>query len=562
MAKASTRNPISSHPYPDIVSHPASDSRQSVRRDVLIAVGLAFAVIVTRFPVRSRRVFNWDAVNFVLAVGHYDVRLHHPHPPGYPVFVAMGRLLMFVIPDANGALVAVAMLLSAGAVAALFWLGKTLYDRPTGLVAALYLLFSVTFWTNGAVALAYASLALFGTLVALFAWRLWGQYRGVAPIDSASMNAVPGARYSLLLSLAYALGGGFRPDLLLFLAPLWIWGHWRAGRRRTIIGALVAAAVIAGWAVPMIALSGGVDAYLKVLRAYTTTDVLQRYSVAENGPRALLVNIRDTATYTGYALYALTLPVLCALLWLLFRVIRPQTTDATVRISSPGSALFFALWIVPMLLFYTWVHIGDPGYVFTFVPALLLLAARSTTSIVASVYRATHNITSGSNAIANGHARPQWWSPFVVLVAVVLVALPIAANTAIFLKRPLTLTAPGIRQQDRTIDGKLAYVRAHGDPATTMLVSYESYRHWLLYLPEYRTQFVDVTYGTEADRTLSMPPGITQVILMDDTLIRAAGAITPTDTATIEHDRVETVRAPITPLHFAPVSSPLNAPHA
>jgi len=562
VAKASTRNPISSHPYPDIVSHPASDLRQSTRRDVLIAVGLAFAVIVTRFPVRSRRVFNWDAVNFVLAVGHYDVRLHHPHPPGYPVFVAMGRLLMFVIPDANGALVAVAMLLSAGAVAALFWLGKILYNRPTGLVAALYLLFSVTFWTNGAVALAYASLALFGTLVALFAWRLRGQYRGVAPIDSASMNAVPGARYSLLLSLAYALGGGFRPDLLLFLAPLWIWGHWRAGWRRTIIGARVAAAVTIGWAVPMIALSGGVDTYLKVLRAYTTTDVLQRYSVAENGPRALLVNIRDTATYTGYALYALTLPVLCALLWLLFRAVRRQTTDANVRVSSPGSALFFALWIAPMLLFYTWVHIGDPGYVFTFVPALLLLAARSTTSIVASVYRATHNATSGSNAIANGHARSQWWSPFVVLVAVVLVALPIAANTAIFLKRPLTLTAPGIRQQDRTIDGKLAYVRAHGDPATTMLVSYESYRHWLLYLPEYRTQFVDVTYGTEADRTLSMPPGITQVILMDDTLIRAAGAVTPTDTATIEHDCVETVRATTAPLHFAPVSSPLNAPHA
>ena len=559
MAKASNRVPVSSHSYPDTATRPVSDTGQSTRRDVLIAFALAVAVIATRFPVRSRRVFNWDAVNFVLAVGHYDVRLHHPHPPGYPVFVAMGRLLMFVIPDTNGALVAVAMLLSAGAVAALFWLGKTLYDRPTGLIAALYLLFSVTFWTNGAVALAYASLALFGTLVALFAWQLRGQHRN--PTHIAPMNAALSIRYSLLLSLAYALGGGFRPDLLLFLAPLWIWGHWRAGWRWTITGALVAVAVIVGWAVPMIALSGGVGAYLKVLRAYTTTDVLQRYSVAENGPRALLVNIRDTATYTGYALYALALPVICALLWLLLQVVRRQNTDADARVSSLGSALFFALWIAPMFLFYTWVHIGDPGYVFTFVPALLLLAARFTTSILASMHHVTHNATSGSNAIPNGHARLRW-SPFVALVAVVLVALPIAANTVIFLKRPLALTAPGIRQQDRTIDGKLAYVRAHGDPATTMLVSYESYRHWLLYLPEYRTQFVDVTYGTEADRTLSMPPGITQVILMDDTLVRTAGAVTPTDAATIEHDRVETVRAPAAPLHFAPVSSPLGAPRA
>ena len=123
MAKASNRVPVSSHSYPDTATRPVSDTGQSTRRDVLIAFALAVAVIATRFPVRSRRVFNWDAVNFVLAVGHYDVRLHHPHPPGYPVFVAMGRLLMFVIPDTNGALVAVAMLLSAGAVAALFWLG-------------------------------------------------------------------------------------------------------------------------------------------------------------------------------------------------------------------------------------------------------------------------------------------------------------------------------------------------------------------------------------------------------------------------------------------------------
>jgi len=555
LVKAGTRHPSAADRETVSLPSPSIATRSSSLTDVLIAVGLALAVIATRYPVRSRRAFNWDAVNFVLALSHYDVRLHHPHPPGYPAFVAMGKLLSFVIPDANGALVATAMLLSAGAVAALYWLGKALFDRATGVIAALYLLFSVTFWTNGAVALAYPSLALFGTLVALFAWRLHSAQRAATPENSDAMvrtNPVLIARYSLLLSAAYALGGGFRPDLLLFLAPLWLWGHRRAGWRQTGIGALVVVAIIACWAGPMIALSGGIGEYGKVFRAYAATDVLQRYSVAANGPRALLVNLRDTATYTGYALYALALPVAGAAIWLVTRARQWR---------QPVVALF-ALWVAPMLLFYTWVHIGDPGYVFTFVPALLLIAARFTAVIIRKGYRVT------SDPLANGtmpaqRSRLRWsrFAPLVIVTAAVLVAFPLAVNTGIFLKRPLALTAPGIRQEDRTVDGKIAYVRAHGDPATTLLVSYESYRHWLLYLPEYRTQFVDVTYGTEADRTVIVPSGITQVILMDDTLLRAVGNATLTKATPVERDRVGILSAPTAPLHFTPIASPLGAPH-
>lgn len=498
--------------------------------DRLIALGVALLTIGTRFPMRSHRVFNWDAVNFVLALSDYDVRLHHPHPPGYPVFVAMGRVLGLVIPDANGSLVAVAMLLSAGAVAALYLLGMTLFDRATGIVAALYLLVSVTFWTNGAVALAYASLALFGILVASFAW----QRRSLAAIPWSEDVRLPARemRYALALSAAYAIGGGFRPDLLLFLAPLWLWGHWRMKPRQIALSAAVGAALVLAWFVPTVALSGGWVEYWKVFRAYASNDVLKRYSVAQNGPKALIVNLRDTAKYTGYALYALALPVGGAAVWL----------AAQARQWRQPRVALFALWIAPMLLFYAWVHIGDPGYVLTFVPALLLLAARFTTALPKIAGRVTR---------AASIQR---------VIAPALVACVLLANTVVFLFRPLTLTAPGIRRQDATIDGKIAYVHAHGDPATTLLISYESYRHWLLYLPEYHVQFVDVTYGTEADRTVALPPGTTQAILMDDTLLRAITNAQATQAAPIQRDRVAIVAAPTAPLHFNPIASPLSAP--
>ena len=492
--------------------------------DVAVACAFGLATILTRLPFRSHRAFNWDAVNFILALRDYDVRLHHPHPPGYPVFIVMGRVVQLVIPDGNAALVAVAMLLSAGAVASIFLLGRTLFTRTTGIVAALYLLCSVTFWTNGAVALAYPALALFPLLVALFAWRC-----------RHSVCAIP-PWAPIALSAAYAIGAGFRPDLLLFLLPLWLYAHWRLPLRRTVASACIAGVIVCAWFAPTIALSGGWSAYWKVFDAYTGNDVLKRYSVAENGPRALIVNVRDTATYTAYALYALALPVAGAAVWLLVRAIRErQLTEGAGRYTA-----LFACWIAPTVLFYTWVHIGDPGYVFTFVPAFLLLAARFTIEIPRLF------------AHVRGHAMGR-------AVAALLVAAALVANGGVFLFRPITLTAHGIRQEDHTVDSKIAYVHDHGDPANTTLISYESYRHWLLYLPEYRVQFVDVTYGTDADRTFTAPSPTQRVILMDGTLLHTLSGAAATDVVAIGADRVGMVSmTPGTALHFASVSSPLG----
>src|SRR6476469_4926158 len=33
-----------------------------------------------------------DSINFALGLRHFDVANHQPHPPGYPVFIALGRL--------------------------------------------------------------------------------------------------------------------------------------------------------------------------------------------------------------------------------------------------------------------------------------------------------------------------------------------------------------------------------------------------------------------------------------------------------------------------------------
>ncbi|MEP6593165.1 MAG: DUF2723 domain-containing protein, partial [Acidobacteriota bacterium] len=33
-----------------------------------------------------------DSINFALGIRHFDVARHQPHPPGYPVFIALGKV--------------------------------------------------------------------------------------------------------------------------------------------------------------------------------------------------------------------------------------------------------------------------------------------------------------------------------------------------------------------------------------------------------------------------------------------------------------------------------------
>jgi hypothetical protein len=61
----------------------------------LLFLGLAAIFALTR----SRWLDEWDSVNFALALDDFDVARHQPHPPGYAIYVAAGKLVHLVIAD-------------------------------------------------------------------------------------------------------------------------------------------------------------------------------------------------------------------------------------------------------------------------------------------------------------------------------------------------------------------------------------------------------------------------------------------------------------------------------
>src|SRR5580658_5287576 len=103
--------------------------RYSSRPQALDATILIAATALTRFAFRSHYLYDIDSVNFALALKRFDPSVHQPHPPGYFLYVYLGRLTDLMFHDANASLVAISIAFSCSAVAMIYILAHSWFGR-------------------------------------------------------------------------------------------------------------------------------------------------------------------------------------------------------------------------------------------------------------------------------------------------------------------------------------------------------------------------------------------------------------------------------------------------
>ncbi|MCX7856181.1 MAG: DUF2723 domain-containing protein [Anaerolineae bacterium] len=350
------------------------------RTDFLIAFGLFLLGVLTRVPFRSRFLYHWDSVNFALGLEHFDIYQHQPHPPGYFLYVMTGRLVRLLVGDANASLVWISVFATGLAVVMMFWLGRSLWNREAGIIAALLLLTSPLFWFHGEVALSYMVEAAFVIGVALLCYR-----------------HLEGTDDRLWLSaLVLGIAGGFRPNTMAFLIPLWAVSAWRYRWRKVLVAVGVLGGVCLAWAVPMVILTGGVGRYREALGA---AGQIVAGESSFSGIRQLAVNGFRLGMFTVYALGAGLVPLAVGVIYGVITR-RPQWRAWARR---PEFRLLF-WWLAPSLLFYTLIHIRQPGHTFTFMPAVLLL--------LGACWRFSVGRSGGGNGPGHLPARSYWSTRF------------------------------------------------------------------------------------------------------------------------------------------------------
>jgi hypothetical protein len=463
------------------------------RADWALGLAIAGLTLATRWPYRVGLLPTWDAVQFALALERYDVVRHQPHPPGYILYVALGRLVEMVAGDPALALGGLAMLAGAVAVLLVYQLGWHLYGRETAVLAALGLAVSPLFWTYSVIGLSYTAEAALATGIALGAWAM---RRGSPRALVAS---------AVLLGLA----GGVRQSMLLILSPLWLGMAWRGFRRlRSVLAGLgLVLLTTAAWLVPMLWLTG-VERYVAAsLELYEST--VRATTVLGGGGSRNVIGLAE-ALVVGLGVF---LPVL---VWGIRRAPARLTQD-------DDRAVFFALWVLPALAVYALVHLGQPGYLLTVLPACYLLIGRTLIELVEEARRVP--LPQRARAAMAGLTLV---GAFAAHVAFFTLAGPVDAPRpaagaawparltaevrALYRFRLWSHTAAGLREQEAVIADYVAAVRREFDPRDTVLVtelgnprSYPWFRHVMYYLPEYAAYHLrlgDMSPGYLASREL------------------------------------------------------------
>ena len=224
---------------------------------------LAILFLAAHLPYLPASLEDIDSVNFAMGVRDFDVAQHRPHPPGYPVFVALGKLSTPLldaagVPGAASRGLSIWSALSGAALAILLWWLFAVFDDSPGRAwwATALTIASPLFWFTALRPLSdMTGMAVTVASQALLASSMLGRAR--AP-DRA---IVAGAFFA-------GLAAGVRSQTIFLTLPLLGLAVVLPGARSIgarVIAVLAAAAGALVWAVPLVAVSGGLSGYLTAL---------------------------------------------------------------------------------------------------------------------------------------------------------------------------------------------------------------------------------------------------------------------------------------------------------
>jgi hypothetical protein len=306
-----------------------------------------FALLLcTRVPVMSKYL-SIDNVNLAFSLEKFDPRIHQPQPPGYPFFVLSGRVVNFFFHDAERTFVVISLLVTGLCLPLAFVLGRRMFSAWAGIAAALLLLVNPVFWQAGIEGPLRPYLAFFSLLTAYCCWRCWNGEE----------------RFAFWGAVALGVGGGFRPDLIAFLFPLWLVSAWAGTKswRATLYGLAAMTGVGVVWIGSLVWAMGGVGTFMKIMLDYAG-DQSRAESIVLGSPiGAWLRQVDRLAVWNALAVITW--------IWAVPLYFRNK---ARAKIAG-ANGVFFLVWVVPGLLVQALVHVGAPGHTLHSVAALCVL---------------------------------------------------------------------------------------------------------------------------------------------------------------------------------------------
>jgi hypothetical protein len=210
----------------------------------------AAIVLISCLLTAPRTFWEHDELLFAEAVRKFEPLVYHPHPPGFPLYVGIGKAFDAVLHDPFRSLTALSVLSCvAGYVALCRVFGVWLEDRDLGAAGALLVYFSAAVLVHGTLPMSDSPALMFFALALLAARRA---------VDS---EAAPSA---IAMAACCSAAIGVRPQYLVAVLPLFAVGLWQMRTMRQRVDAVATFAIVsAAWFFPLVQAVGGVESFVR-----------------------------------------------------------------------------------------------------------------------------------------------------------------------------------------------------------------------------------------------------------------------------------------------------------
>jgi hypothetical protein len=345
---------------------------------VLWASALAAIFLIAHLAFLPPTLEDLDSMNFALGVRDFDPSKHQPHPPGYPIFIALGKLSHAVWPSDAGSLSLWGALFGALSVFPLMALFRNLEeldrtaadgeDDRRAALATLVVVASPLFWFTALRPLSDMpglgmALAAQACLASAFVRRRRADGANPAAIEQSGRLIVAGA-------LIAGLAVGMRTQTIWLTLPLLaVVLLDRAGRGAA--GALLGSAMtftigVLAWAIPLLIASGGLARYRaafagQAAEQFTGLDIF----LSNPTPRRMALGIIAAlvgpwaVAPLGWIVVAIAVAGFAVLVW-----------------RAPRTAALLVIAYVPYSIFHLIVQESYSRYALPIVPAVGYLVVR------------------------------------------------------------------------------------------------------------------------------------------------------------------------------------------
>lgn len=196
----------------------------------IIYIVIIFFFII-RLQLQSPWLEDWDSVQFSLGLHEYSIAKHQPHPPGYPIYILIGRILYPFFDSDLKTLTFMSVFFGTLSAIPLYFLTKKMFDKTTAIFAALLLMIAPVHWILAEVPISNITGLFFLIYFAYFLYIFEKKYQ-LWPIIGLAGGLILGVRLTDfpivlgLLGLLVAVNFHFKRVIILaisFLVGILTW---------------------------------------------------------------------------------------------------------------------------------------------------------------------------------------------------------------------------------------------------------------------------------------------------------------------------------------------------